>query len=289
VIAVTGASGAVGGLVAAELARRGLPFRMVVRDEARAPDLPGEVAVASYKDREALARALEPGDRVFMVSMHARYEERVPLHRSFVEVAAERRVGRVVYLSFVGAGEGASFRHARSHGATEAMLAAAGLPYTAVRNAMYADEIATWFDAEGRITGPGGDGRVSFSYRPELGEAIAVLLADPAHDQREIVTITTPEAVTMDELAAIASEVTGDAYRYAPLERDEWIARRRALGRPEWSVEAGIGYWDGVRAGEADVVGDDYRALTGKEPLPIAEVIRLRLDEMPLARERRQA
>jgi uncharacterized protein YbjT (DUF2867 family) len=256
---------------------------MVVRDASRAPELPGEVAVAAYEDRESLARALEPGDRVFMVSMHAPYEERVPLHRSFVDVAAKRGVGRVVYLSFVGAGSEASFRHARSHGATEAMLADAGLPFTAVRNAMYADEIATWFDAEGRITGPGGDGRVSFSYRPELGEAIALLLADPAHDDRPLVTITGPEALTMTELAETATTVTGDEYCYEPLDRDEWIARRRALGRPEWAVEAGIGYWDGVRSGEADVVGDDYRLLTGKDPLPIADVIRLRLDEMPLS------
>ena len=49
---------------------------------------------------------------------------------------------------------------------------------------MYADEIASWFDGQGRITGPGGDGRLSLSYRPELAEAIAVLLADTSHDGR---------------------------------------------------------------------------------------------------------
>ena len=254
-IVVTGASGHVGGLVAAELARLGVPFRMVVRDPARAPELPGEVAVAAYEDTDALARALEPGDRVFMVSMHAPYDERLVLHRSFVDVAAARRVGRVVYLSFVGAGPEASFRHAQSHGATEAMLAGAGLPFTGVRNGMYLDSIATWFDDEGRITGPGGDGRVSLSYRPELAEAIALLLADPAHDDRILVTVTTPEAVTLAALAAIATEVTGDTYRYEPLDRAEWIAKRRALGRPEWWIEAGVSFYDGVRAGEADVVG----------------------------------
>ena len=282
-IVVTGASGHVGGLVAAELARLGLPFRMVVRDPSRAPNLPGDVAIASYEG-DSLARALEPGDRVFMVSMHEPYERRLELHRAFVDVAAARGVARVVYLSFVSAGPAASFRHARSHGATETMLAEAGLPFTAVRNGMYADGIASWFDADGRITGPGGDGRVSFSYRPELGETIAVLLADPVHDVRSLVTITGPEAVTLAELAAIASAVTGDAYRYEPLGREEWIAYRRELGRPEWAIEAGISYYDGVRAGEADVVGDDYRALTGKEPVPIAEVIALFRDQMPLSR-----
>jgi NAD(P)H dehydrogenase (quinone) len=283
-IVVTGAAGHVGGLVAEELARRGLPFRVVVRDEARAPDLPGvEVAVADYGDPDALARALEPEDRVFMVSVHEDVERRLELHRSFVEAAARRRVGHVVYLSFIAAGPNAWFRHARSHGATEAMLAEAQLPFTPVRNGMYADEIASWFDEEGRITGPGGTGRVSLSLRSELGEAIAILLADQAHDDRSLVTIAGPEAVTLAELAAVASAVTGDPYRYEPLDRADWIDYRRRLGRPEWGIDAGISYFDGVAAGEAGVVSGDFRELTGREPQTIADVIANRREAMPLA------
>jgi NAD(P)H dehydrogenase (quinone) len=46
-IAVTGASGELGGRVAARLAGRGMAQRLVVRDRARAPDLErAEVAVA---------------------------------------------------------------------------------------------------------------------------------------------------------------------------------------------------------------------------------------------------
>jgi uncharacterized protein YbjT (DUF2867 family) len=163
------------------------------------------------------------------------------------------------------------------------MLAESGLPFAAVRNGMYADEIASWFDGEGRITGPGGDGRISLTYRPELAEAIVALLTDEAHDAQQVVSITGPESFSLAELAATASDVTGDAYRYDPLDRESWIEYRRSVGRPEWSIEAGISYYDGVRAGEAAVVTDDYGALTGKKPLTIAEVIGLRRDEMPLA------
>lgn len=284
-IVVTGAGGRVGGLVARELAGRGIPLRAVTRNVERLPDLGGvEVALAGYDEPDTLMDALEPGDRVFMVSMHEPPERRIALHRGFIGVAARRRVARVVYLSFVGAGPDASFVHARSHGATEAMLAASGLPFTAVRNGMYADGIASWFDPTGRITGPGGEGRVSLSYRLELAEAIVALLTDEAHDDRQVVTITGPESFSLAELAATASDVTGDAYRYAPLQREEWIDYRRSVGRPDWSIEAGISYYDGVRAGEADVVTDDYRVLTGKEPLSIREMITLHHDEMPLSR-----
>ena len=284
-IVVTGASGRVGGQIAAELARRGVPFRAVTRTIGHAPDLGGaEIALAGYDQPETLVDALVPGDRVFMVSMHEPPERRLPLHRAFLDVAIERGVARIVYLSFLGADPNAAFLHARSHGATEAMLAESGIPYTAVRNGMYADEIATWFDADGRITGPGGDGRVSLTLRAELAEAIAELLVDPAHDARTVVTITGPEALTLAELAAAASEVTGDDYRYEPFDREEWLAYRRSLGRPAWSIEAGISYYDGVAAGEAGIVGDGYRELTGKEPLTIREIVELHRDEMPLTR-----
>jgi uncharacterized protein YbjT (DUF2867 family) len=284
VIVVTGATGAVGGLVARELAERGERFRMIVRDPSRAPDLPGgEIAIATYDDQEALAAALSPGDRVFMVSMHSPYDERLALHRSFIEVAARQQVARVVYLSYVAAGANAHFVHARSHGATEAMLEESGVPWSAVRNGMYSDEIASWFDADGRITGPGADGRISLSYRPELGKAIAILLTEPAHDDRSIFTVTNPEAVTLSELAALAEEVSGDPYRYEPLPREEWIEYRRRLGREEWSIEAGISYYDGVAVGEADVVSDDYERLTGQPAKSIRELLEMFRDELPLS------
>jgi uncharacterized protein YbjT (DUF2867 family) len=282
-IVVTGVTGVVGGYVADDLAALGVPFRMVVRDPARAPNLPAtDLAVASYDDPESFARALEPGDRVFMVSMHQAYDRRLELHRVFVDEAVRRRVGHVVYLSFIGAGAGASFSHARSHGATEAMLRESGLSWSAVRNGMYGDEIASWFDSDGRITGSGGEGRISFSYRPELGKAIAVLLADEAYDDRELVTITTPDAVSLAELAALATSLTGDDYRYEPLDREDWIAYRRSVGRPEWSIEAGVSYYDGVARGEADVVSRDFEELTGAPARTVRALLELYRDALPL-------
>jgi len=284
-IVVTGVTGVVGGYVARELAARGVPFRMVVRDPRRTPELPAaEVAVASYEDRESLAGALEPGDRVFMVSMHQAYDRRLELHRAFIDEAVRRRVGHVVYLSFIGAGANASFSHARSHGATETMLRDSGLSWSAVRNGMYGDEIASWFDPDGRITGSGGEGRISFSYRPELGQSIAVLLADEAYDDRDRVTITTPDAVSLRELAALATDLTGDDYRYEPLDREDWIAYRRSVGRPEWSIEAGISYYDGVSRGEADVVSRDFEELTGTPARTVRELLELYRADLPLSR-----
>jgi len=77
----------------------------------------------------------------------------------------------------------------------------------------------------------------------------------------------------MRELAAIASEVTGAPYRYEPASDEDWDARWRALGREGWELEAGQTSYEAIRRGELDVVSDDYRRLTGLEPLTIAEVL----------------
>ncbi|MFY1832312.1 NmrA family NAD(P)-binding protein, partial [Myxococcus fulvus] len=53
-IAVTGCTGKLGGRVARQLAEKGVPQRLIVRDEKRAPQLAGaEVRVATYQDRDA--------------------------------------------------------------------------------------------------------------------------------------------------------------------------------------------------------------------------------------------
>ena len=282
-IVVTGSTGHVGRLVADELAARGEPMRLLVRDAARAPQLPGaEVVVGDYGDPDSLAAALGPGDRVFMVSLHEGPERRVPLHRSFVAAVERAGVDQIVYLSFVNAGPDAIFLHARSHGATEALLRESGLPWTSIRNGMYADEIPGWFDSDGVAREPGGDGRMSFSYRAELARAIAVTLTEQGHEGR-VYDIVTPESVSMGELALVASQVTGDAYRWEPADDDAWDERWRALGRTGWELEAGHTTYEALRRGELDVVTDDYRRLTGADPLTIAQLIELQAADLPLA------
>ncbi len=282
-IVVTGATGRVGGLVAHRLESAGHPMRLLVRDPRRAPSINGaQVLAADYGNPEQLAAGLQKGDRVFMVSLWIGGDTRLDLHRSFIEAAARGDVAQLVYLSFVNAGPNAIFSHAREHGATEEMLRTSGVPWTAIRNSMYADDIPGWFDPDGVAREPGDDARMSFSYRPELADVIAAVLSKPGHEGR-IYNITTPDSASMRELAQIASQVTGENYRYEPISDDAWIERWKAQGRPDWAIEAGQTSYQALRAGELDVVSDDYEKVIGRNAATIAEVIAELADEMPLA------
>jgi hypothetical protein len=92
--------------------------------------------------------------------------------------------------------------------------------------------------------------------------------------------------VSLLELAQIAAEVTGDAYRYEPISDDQWIERWKAEGRSEWALEAGLTSYQALRAGEFDLVSDDYYNITGKKPRSIARIIADAADQMPLGSAR---
>ena len=67
-VAVTGATGKVGALVAAELRARGSEPRLIVRDPARLPTPAPDVRVAEFADSRAVEAALRGVRTVLMVS-----------------------------------------------------------------------------------------------------------------------------------------------------------------------------------------------------------------------------
>ena len=129
-IAITGATGAVGGRVARSLAEdMRTDFRLVVRDPARAPDYDTDLRVCEYADREAAVRALEGVEVLFMVSA-AEAADRREQHRTFIAAAAEAGVGHVVYTSFAGAAADATFTLGRDHFDAEDALRGSGMGFT---------------------------------------------------------------------------------------------------------------------------------------------------------------
>ena len=111
-IALTGSTGALGGLVARSLSD--LDPRLVVRDASRAPATGGDVRVCTYGDHEAAVAALTGVTTLFMVSA-AESATRLDEHATFIRAAAEAGVEHLVYTSFAGVGPDATFTLGRDH------------------------------------------------------------------------------------------------------------------------------------------------------------------------------
>ena len=273
-IAVTGATGQIGGRVARKLAAGAVPQRLVVRDPTRAPDLPGaDVRVAPYSDAGALRHAFDGVDVLLLVSA-AEDEHRVEQHRTAVEAAAEAGVRRVVYTSFLGAAPDCTFTFGRDHHATERFLAAAELEATVLRNSFYLDVLPE-FVSEGALRGPGGDGRVGAVARADVADVAVAALLDESHAGRTY-DLTGPQALTLAEVAAELTASSGTEVRYVEETLEEAYASRAGFGAPRWMVDGWVSTYTAIAAGELDVVSDAVQSVTGWAPTSLRELLRSR-------------
>ncbi|MFF8831925.1 SDR family oxidoreductase [Streptomyces sp. NPDC015131] len=274
VIAVTGASGRVGGRVAHRLAGRGVKTRLLGRDPARLPDLPGaeKAGPAPYGDGEAMRRALDGADTLLLVSAHES-ADRVQQHRTAIDAALAAGVQRIVYVSFLGAAPQAVFTFARDHWHTERYLEAQGVPHTFLRDSWYLSGLPAMTGADGVLRGPAGTGRVAAVDHADIADvAAAVLLDDGAHDGA-VYDVTGEEALTLAEVAEELSRAAGRAVRYVPETRAEAYASREGYGAEHWEVTGWVTSYEAIAAGEMSTVADTVRRLAGRAPLTLREYL----------------
>ncbi|QYJ03793.1 NAD(P)H-binding protein [Nocardioides panacisoli] len=271
-IALTGATGAVGGLVAHRLAD--LRPRLVVRDAGRAPDLGGEVREATYADTAAMRAALDGVETLFLVSA-AESGRRRAEHRSAIEAAAAAGVRHVVYTSFQGASPDATFTLGRDHADAEATIPASGMSATLLRDNFYADILPLFADTEGVLRGPAGEGRVAAVARADVADVAAAVLRDPAAHAGATYTLTGPEALTLTEVADRAGAVLGRPLRYLEETVEEAYASRRAgwPDTPDWQLDAWVSTYTAIADGSVAAVSDDVRRVTGRAARTLEEAL----------------
>ncbi|ADB31515.1 NmrA family protein [Kribbella flavida DSM 17836] len=265
-IGVTGATGQLGGRVARLLADGGVRQRLVVRDPARAPELPdAEVAQAAYGDHAALLDALD-GVHTLLLLSATESADRVSLHTATIDAAVAAGVRHIVYTSFAGAAPNATFTFARDHWHTEQHLRAAGVDFTFLRDNLYLDFVPGFVGEDDAIRGPAGDGRVAAVLRDDVAAAAARVLREPTAHAGATYDLTGPTAFTLTEAAAALSEVWGRTIRYEPETLDEAYRSRERYGAPAWEVAGWVTSYAAIAGGELATVSTAVEDLTGRPP-----------------------
>ncbi|MFF9629176.1 MULTISPECIES: NmrA family NAD(P)-binding protein [Streptomyces] len=197
---------------------------------------------------------------------YAEDDQVVRRHAAALDAAVRDGVRHVVYTSLTAAGDHLGF--ALAHRATERLLRACGLPWTILRNGLYAElfgGLLMWA-GEG-VESPFGDGALAAVVRADLAEAAAVVAAEAErHTGRTYELTGTP--VT----AASVADRLGVPHRTIGLAE----YRRRLAGMPELlpfqpPMLASIA--TGVRHGFLDGTGADLAGLLGRparDPLAAA-------------------
>ncbi|MGX6605282.1 NmrA family NAD(P)-binding protein [Micromonosporaceae bacterium Da 78-11] len=271
-IVITGATGALNGatvdhllgLVPAE------DVTIAVRDIAKArrfADRGVAVRHGDYADPASLPAAFEGADQLLLVSSNDPGADAVSLHRTAIDAAVTAGVGRILYTSHQGAALDSPFRPGHDHAATEQLLTDSGVAWTSLRNGFYAHSLH-WLTGPWRETGiiaVPGDGPVSWTARADAAEAAAVILAsNGAYDGPT--TLTASAAPTFEDLAKLASELTGRTIERVVMDPDEWIAAQLAQGTKEFAARFTLGFYQAAQQGFFAGVDPLLAKLLDREP-----------------------
>jgi NAD(P)H dehydrogenase (quinone) len=266
-IAVTGATGGIGRRVAARLAQRRHPQRLIVRDLARAPAVVGadivKIGPEGYRDGPGMREALRGTHTMLLVSARES-PVRVVEHAEAIAAAVDAGVQRIVYTSFLGAGPDATFTFAQDHYATEVLIRETGLAFTFLRNSQYLDFVPLIVGDDGVIRGPAGQGRIAWVSRDDVADVAAVVLRDQGgeHDGQTY-DLTGRESHTMAWAAEQLSAVTGREITFRNQGVQEAYESRAHLKAADYEKDGWITSYVAVGTGEMDVVADTVPRIAG--------------------------
>ena len=271
-IIITGATGALNGATVDHLLARvpASQIAVVARDVAKAQrfaDLGVDVRRGDYGDAASLPAAFDGADQLLLVSSSDPAADAVALHRTAIDAAVVAGVGLILYTSHQGAALDTPFGPGRDHAATEGLLADSGVAWTSLRNGFYAHSLGwltgPWREA-GVIAVP-ADGPVSWTSRDDEAEAAAIVIAaDGAYDGP--ITLTAASAPTLDDVAVMASELSGRRIERIVVGDEEWVAAQVAAGRPEMMARFTLGMYRAAREGFFAGVDPLLGTLLGREP-----------------------
>lgn len=268
-LAVTGATGHVGGLVAGHLDAAGRAHRVLVRDPAgaRVPRLASVTGVGriDYADHDLSLAALRGVDVLLMVSAHES-PTRAADHARFVDAAADAGVRHVVYTSFAAAAPDATFTLARDHHATEEHVRASGMAWTFLRDTFYVDVMEALVGPDGVIRGPAGDGRCAVVARADVARVAAAVLRDPDAHAGATYDVTGPEALSLGDVARIVGEVRGRSVTFHDETVEEAYASRASYGAPRWQLDAWVSTYTAIASGVMAEPSDAVERVTGVPP-----------------------
>lgn len=280
-IIVTGATGQLGRQIVRRLLTR-VPANQVgvsVRDASKAQALADQgvrVRKGDFTDAASLAHAFEGASQVLIVSVDKMGDECVKQHRAAIDGAVAAGARRVLYTSQMGASATSHFQACRDHAATEDALRASGVPFTALRDGFYATSAALLLgDAlrSGDIALP-ADGPVCWTAHADLADAAAAILADEGCFDGPTPPLTAPQALTFEEIADVATRLTGRTFTRTTISDEEFRGRLTAGGVPAEAADQVLGIFAASRAGEFSTADPALATLLGREPAPLHEVLR---------------
>nr|WP_298895024.1 NAD(P)H-binding protein [uncultured Altererythrobacter sp.] len=267
-ILVTGATGNVGSEIARQLVAAGKPFRIYVRDGAKAAQMIGpgeyETMLGDFGDEAAFAAALEGVESVFMVTNQsdefmqdlkrmAGQVERSDVRR-FVMLSAENDPASEIYFL-------------RRTGELEQIVEATGVPWTFIRPDWFMQNFIG-LAASGMVIFPNDPGKTSFVDVRDVAEIATKLLTEDGHVHRSY-RVTGPEAFTFKGATQRIGETLGRDIPFAPITREQMHAALLDAGYEQWNADMNSEMTKVLEPGLNFSPSNDIEFLIGRKPRSI--------------------
>ena len=279
-IAIAGSSGNLGRRTADFLLERVDPRELVLvtRDPAKLDSYAAhgvEVRHGDFDSPESLPAAFKGIERLLLISA-TDIGRRVAQHQAAIDAARAAGVRHVAYTSITDPSETNPVVVAADHRATEEALRASGMAWTFLRHSIYAEVQAGAILgslASGRFVHNAGDGVCAYVAREDCAAVAAAVLSSEGH-AFQAYDVTGPELLTADDMARVVREATGTTIRADAVDDEAYAAGLVANAGLPADVAASLAtFGQAVRQGHHAQLSDVVERLTGRRPIPFADVL----------------
>jgi uncharacterized protein YbjT (DUF2867 family) len=263
-ILVTGASGTIGTPLVAGLRAVGADLLTL---RSRGTPQAGE-RVASFEDVDALTRAFEGVDTLFL--LFPLVENKRVLAANAARAARAAGVRHIVRSSGKGADPASAFTISRLQGEVDAILAETGVPTTFLRPGGFMQNWATFMASQvkaGTVYAAHGDGAQSLVDARDIAAVAAAVLQNPVPHAGRTYTITGGESLGTAAFAERVGAAIGRPVRYQPVSFEQANAAMADMGLSPWMVELMDSLNRVIAAGWAAAVSPDVQDLLGRAPI----------------------
>lgn len=278
-IVISGASGGLAGETISELASRGVPFNRLIL-VTRTPEKlasfverGAEVRAGDFTKPETLPSAFAGGRELLLISVPS--GDRVAQHTAAISAARRAGIKHIVYTSWVNATEDNPAAVARDHHLTEDALRRSGVPFTILRNQLYADGLISRGAkavAAGELVTNSGRGKWAPVAREDCAAAAAAVLSQPGHEGKTY-DITGPDLISEQEFAQLLTQITGKSVRVIDVDDDAYVAGAVKTGVPEPLARAAATFGVATRGNFLNIKSETLQILIGRKAKSVRELL----------------
>ena len=233
-----------------------------------------EIRYGDYNDPDSLEKSFKNGEILILIPSITPPIKRVIEFQNALDAAKKNKIKRFILSSIFNITKGTDsvFMMTPFYLYAESSLKLSGLEYTIVRNSWYSEVLLN--EKENILEEPAGNGKTSYMGKDEMAKALAFTALDEKHVNKSY-TLTTNKLINYYEIADILSNIKKEKFSYKAMSKEEYKKKLMSIyNEQEYFADILISLYEATAKGEDEIINDDYKKITGKNPENIEDYLK---------------